>query len=188
MVGLLLSGLAMQIMTYSRPASSCEHHCSHLWEEAAINEPIDYYHGEKVGVGMCICTDVYKKALAHIQSGNYTVKDHVDVEIDLIKENFTHPVLQKEILDENLPNIMDHITGDMLKKAEKDIIEILEDLPSVEDMKKWLHMVGGLTTLSEIGLDESLRPLTLRLSPYVRRRISFMRLLKFYSFYEEIIN
>ena len=35
---------------------------SHLWEMSAINEPIDFYHGEKVGVGLCLATAVYKKA------------------------------------------------------------------------------------------------------------------------------
>lgn len=61
MYGLLLSGIAMQMIGNSRPASGAEHHMSHLWEMAAISEPIDYYHGEKVGVGLCLATEVYKK-------------------------------------------------------------------------------------------------------------------------------
>ena len=187
MYGLLLSGLAMQIMTYSRPASGCEHHCSHLWEEAAINEPIDYLHGEKVGVGLCITSAVYKKALAKLKEGNYTVKDHMDVEVDFIKEHFKNPVLQAEILKENKDNVMAGITGQQLKDHEADIIKILEELPSAEQEISWLKQVHGLTTLPEIGLDESLRPLTLKLSPYVRHRLTFMRLLKFYSFYDEIV-
>ena len=48
MYGLLLSGIAMQMIGNSRPASGAEHHMSHLWEMSAINEPIDFYHGEKV--------------------------------------------------------------------------------------------------------------------------------------------
>lgn len=187
MYGLLLSGLAMQIITYSRPASGCEHHCSHLWEEAAINEPIDFYHGEKVGVGLVICAAAYKKALAKLKEGNYTVKDHMDVEVDFIKEHFKNPVLQEEILKENDPNIMADITGDMVKSKEKEFIEILEDLPSSEEITEWLKKVNGVTSLPEISLDEDLRPLTLKLSPYVRKRLSLMRLLKFYDFYEEIV-
>ena len=187
MYGLLLSGLAMQIMTYSRPASGCEHHCSHLWEEAAINEPIDYLHGEKVGVGLCITSAVYKKALEKLKEGNYTVKDHMDVEVDFIKEHFKNPVLQAEILKENEDNVMAGITGQQLKEHEADIIKILEDLPSAKQEINWLKQVHGLTTLSEIGLDENLRTLTLKLSPYVRHRLTFMRLIKFYSFYHEIV-
>ena len=187
MYGLLLSGLAMQIITYSRPASGCEHHCSHLWEEAAINEPIDFYHGEKVGVGLVICSAAYKKALEKLKEGNYSVKDHVDVEVDFIKENFKHPVLQEEILKENDPNIMEDITGELVKSKEKEIIEILEDLPSSEEIAGWLKKVNGVTSLPEISLDENLRTLTLKLSPYVRKRLSFMRLLKFYDFYEDVV-
>ena len=41
--------------------------------------------------------------------------------------------------------------------------------------------------ITDLTLPESLRPLTLKLSPYVRQRLTFMRLLKFYDFYDEII-
>lgn len=33
-------------------ASGAEHHMAHFWEMAVINEEIDAYHGEKVGVGL----------------------------------------------------------------------------------------------------------------------------------------
>ncbi len=187
MYGLLMSGLAMQLMGYSRPASCCEHHCSHLWEEAAINEPIDFYHGEKVGVGMIICTQVYKKALSYLKRGDYTLHASVDVEFDLIKDNFKNEILQEEILKENEPNIMENITGKMLKDRESDIISILETLPNVTTMMEWINKVNGCTSMNDIGLSEDLRPLTLKLSPYVRKRLSFMRLLKFYDFYNAVI-
>lgn len=187
MYGLLLSGLAMQIITYSRPASGCEHHCSHLWEEAAINEPIDYYHGEKVGVGMILCAEVYKKALERLKTKAYTVQDHVEVETELICQCFQNPVLQEEILKENTPNILQDVNGQMLKEKEAEIIQILEELPTPQEMTQWMKKVNGATNLSEIDLDENLKSLTLRVSPYVRKRITFMRLIKFYSFYEEII-
>ena len=61
MYGLLLSGIAMQMIGNSRPASGAEHHMSHLWEMAAISEPIDYYHGEKVGVGLCLAMKSIKR-------------------------------------------------------------------------------------------------------------------------------
>lgn len=56
MYALLLSGLAMQMVGNSRPASGAEHHISHLWEMEVINEPVDAYHGEKVSIGLMIAT------------------------------------------------------------------------------------------------------------------------------------
>lgn len=186
MYGLLLSGIAMQMIGNSRPASGAEHHMSHLWEMAAISEPIDYYHGEKVGVGLCLATEVYKKAEAYIRKGTYHVKDHMDVQVDFIKQNITKPALQEEILKENTPNLMENITGTQIKEKEAEILEILAQLPSAEDIKTMMKKVNGLTTMKELELDESIKGLTLKLSPYVRQRLTFMRLLKFYDFYDEI--
>lgn len=185
MYGLLLSGLAMQMIGNSRPASGAEHHMSHLWEMATINEPIDYYHGEKVGVGLCLATAVYKKAETKIREGTYTVKDHLDVETDFIKEHVKE-VLQEEILKENTPNLMDTIKGSDIKAHETELLEILSELPDYETMISYMKKVHGLTSMKELDLNEDLQPLTLRLSPYVRQRLTFMRLLKFYDFYDEI--
>lgn len=176
----------MQMIGNSRPASGAEHHCSHLWEMATINEPIDFYHGEKVGVGLCMVSAVYKKALAKIKSGNYTVKDHMDVETDFIKKYFKESLVDS-ILEENTPNIMADINGDLLKSKEAEIIAILEELPSSEQIIGWMNKVHAFTKITDLTLPESLRPLTLKLSPYVRQRLTFMRLLKFYDFYDEII-
>ena len=60
MYGLLLSGLAMQMTGHSRPASGAEHHMAHFWEMAVINDEIDAYHGEKVGVGLIQVSDIYQ--------------------------------------------------------------------------------------------------------------------------------
>lgn len=186
MYGLLLSGIAMQMIGNSRPASGSEHHMSHLWEMASINEPIDYYHGEKVGVGLCLATEVYKKAEANIRSGNYQVKDTMDVETAFIKEHFTKPALQEEILKENTPNILADIKGTLLKEKEAEILAVLSEMPDADEIIEMMKKVQGLTTMNELKLDEGLKSTTLRLSPYVRQRLTFMRLLKFYDFYDEI--
>ena len=140
---------------------------SHLWEMSAINEPIDFYHGEKVGVGLCLATAVYKKAEQKLRAKDYQVKAHMELETEFIKANITNPVLQEEILKENTPNLLANITGDMLKEKEADILAIL-------------------ATMQELTLAEALKTTTQRLSPYVRQRLTFMRLLKFYDFYDEI--
>lgn len=57
---LVLTGMAMSFVGYSRPASGCEHHLSHYWEMKFIMEgkkPI--LHGTKVGVGMITALKLY---------------------------------------------------------------------------------------------------------------------------------
>ena len=51
-----------------------------------------------------------------------------------------------------------------------------------------INKVEGVKSLEDLGFDESYQAKTAELSPYVRARITFMRLLKFYDFYEEVIS
>lgn len=186
MYGLLLSGIAMQMIGNSRPASGAEHHMSHLWEMCAINEPIDYYHGEKVGVGLCMAVAIYKEAEQRIRKGNYTVKEHMDVETGFINEHVIAPTLQEEMLKENTPNLLEQIPGSSILDKEQEILAVLAELPDYETIVSYMKKVDGRTTMKELSLDEAKKSLTLRLSPYVRQRLTFMRLLKFYDFYDEL--
>ena len=45
-------------------------------------------------------------------------------------------------------------------------------------MRTWLKQVGGKTTLAEIGLEERLKEPSLAAAPYVRNRLTLLRLIK----------
>ncbi|PYI56242.1 iron-containing alcohol dehydrogenase [Paenibacillus flagellatus] len=62
--GLVLSGLAMQMIGHSRPASGSEHHLSHYWEmkHFAEGHRTDL-HGIKVGVATPIVLKLYERLL-----------------------------------------------------------------------------------------------------------------------------
>jgi glycerol-1-phosphate dehydrogenase [NAD(P)+] len=64
--GLVLSGLAMQAHSSSRPASGAEHQFSHLWEMEGLGHerrpPLS--HGFKVGVGTVAVAALYERLLA----------------------------------------------------------------------------------------------------------------------------
>jgi glycerol-1-phosphate dehydrogenase [NAD(P)+] len=63
--GLVLSGLAMQAHSSSRPASGAEHQFSHLWEMEGLGHdrrpPLS--HGFKVGVGTVAVAALYERLL-----------------------------------------------------------------------------------------------------------------------------
>jgi glycerol-1-phosphate dehydrogenase [NAD(P)+] len=66
--GLVMSGLAMQATSSSRPASGAEHQFSHLWEMEGLGEsPPDgeppLSHGFKVGLGTVSIAALYERVL-----------------------------------------------------------------------------------------------------------------------------
>jgi len=64
--GLVMSGLAMQAASSSRPASGAEHQFSHLWEMEGLghdDEP-PLSHGFKVGLGSISTSALYERVLA----------------------------------------------------------------------------------------------------------------------------
>ena len=187
MYGLLLSGLAMQMTGNSRPASGAEHHMSHLWEMEVFNDFIDFYHGEKVGVGFVLTSKIYHKGAEYLQN-NVTVKEKMPLEEELIKTYITKPEMLESIIEENTPNILEQFNSQNLIKYKDQIIEIIKEIPMEEDIITMIKKVNGVSSLEDLGLDQSYQAKTAKLSPYVRARITFMRLLKFFDFYEEVIS
>lgn len=188
MYGLLLSGLAMQMTGNSRPASGAEHHMSHLWEMEVINDTIDFYHGEKVGVGLVLASKIYHKAAEKIAEGKFTVKGEMPVEKNLIAEYFKKPEMKESILEENEVNVLDAIDTNKFFDKKKEIVEIIRAIPTAEELTDMISQVKGVKSLADLGFDESYQEKTAKLSPYVRRRLTFMRALKFFDFYEEVIS
>lgn len=178
MCALLLSGLAMQMTGNSRPASGAEHHISHLLEMSIINEPIDALHGEKVSVGLILVLEYYEKIKNAIREGRCKVIDGRDIETELLKETFGKKGKYQEALEENTPNIMEDIDLAQLEEKLEAVADELEKLPNAEKMRQKLAQAGCITTLKELGIAEELKDLILRLSPYVRRRLTLMRLSK----------
>jgi len=188
MYGLLLSGLAMQMTGNSRPASGAEHHMSHLWEMEVINDYIDYYHGEKVGVGLVLASKIYHEAAKKMEAGEFSVKETMPVEEELIKTYFDRkPGMLESIEKENTPNLLDGVDSSKKKKKKEEIIEIIRAIPTAGEIMDMLNEVGGVNSLEDLGFDAGYQEKTARLSPYVRARLTFMRALKFFDFYEEVI-
>lgn len=64
--GLIMAGMAMQMMHSSRPASGAEHQFSHLWEMEGLGidvKPRRLSHGFKVGIGTICVSALYERLL-----------------------------------------------------------------------------------------------------------------------------
>jgi len=181
MYGLILSGLAMQMIGNSRPASGAEHHLSHLWEMEAINRHVDAYHGEKVGVGLKAAADIYHRLAAYIESGKCGLSDYDGIERELL-DCFAKPDVRQQIEEENAVDPLGEVDRKVLADRLQEFAEVLREVPSGDEIAALLRKAGAPVTMEDIGLSETLIPLSAKLSPYVRRRLTCMRLLKLTDF------
>ena len=178
MYALILSGLAMQIIGNSRPASGAEHHMSHLWEMEVINKHLDAYHGEKVSVGLILVMEEYKKIKKSIENGRCRVKKYYGLEEDMLKEVFKSREMYDSIMKENTPDPLLNVNKVILQNRLESIAEILEKLPTLDFVKNTLKRAKAVTTLEEIGLSNDIKQNSIRVSPYVRSRLTLMRISK----------
>lgn len=186
MYALILSGVAVQMTGSSRPASCAEHHVSHLWESELINGPMDALHGEMVSVGALLVLREYKRIAKAISRGRCYVKNfEPEADEALLKEVFGKKGLLDGIQRENTPEPLLEIHPSRLESALPEIEEILDELPDEEDFLYMLEKAGCKSSLQEIGLDDSVTDLSLRLAPYTRRRLSLLRLSKMLEIVEE---
>lgn len=178
MYALILSGLAMQIIGNSRPASGAEHHMFHLWEMEVINKHLDAYHGEKVSVGLILVMEEYKKIKKSIENGRCRVKKYYGLEEDILKEVFKSREMYDSIMKENTPDPLLNVNKVILQNRLESIAEILEKLPTLDFVKNTLKRAKAVTTLEEIGLSNDIKQNSIRVSPYVRNRLTLMRISK----------
>ena len=178
MYALIISGLAMQIIGNSRPASGAEHHMSHLWEMEVINKHLDAYHGEKVSVGLILVMEEYKKIKKSIENGRCRVKKYYGLEEDMLKEVFKSREMYDSIMKENTPDPLLNVNKVILQNRLESIAEILEKLPTLDFVKDTLKRAKAVTTLEEIGLSNDVKQNSIRVSPYVRNRLTLMRISK----------
>ncbi len=180
MYALLLSGIAMQMMGNSRPASGAEHHFSHLWEMHVINEPIDAYHGEKVGVGLLNCCTIYYSLADAIENNRVRIRPSSGIETDLLDR-----CLPKELADdmkkENTPYPLDAIDPAQLEAKLPVIAELIRTLPTPEEVYNLLREAGAPALMEEIGLDSKLTALSAALAPYIRSRLTLLKLTKLFD-------
>ena len=180
MYALLLSGLCMQMVESPRPVSGAEHMVSHLWDLNVLNEKTNALHGEQVGLGLLIVTDYYKKLGYAIRHKKVTVKSETakGLEMSLLEHTFGKKGLLEGILTENTPNPLEDIDLEELEEQLPEIEDLIDDLPDADDMYAKLHDAGCVHEISSLGIEKEKAELTLQSSPYVRNRLTLLRLSK----------
>ena len=174
--GLLMSGLAMQMLGTSRPASGGEHHISHLieTEPETLRVHSDALHGEKVGVGTVLTSAEYHR-LAKVEDIAAHVLPYAPIEQEHLREFFgeaLYPVAKRE----NEKECLAAVTEEDIVKAWPEIRQIIAQIPMADQIEQLLIDLGAKHCLSDLGIEEGKRRTILDHSPLIRNRLTLMRM------------
>lgn len=169
---LLKTGLGMSFAQNSRPASGAEHVIAHLIECFELMEDKEpNFHGEDVGV----CTLAMLKYYNELASHESIKAKREELDWDAIYETFGE--MADDIRAQNTPTtVTDGVDPEYLEECWPKIREIIRSVPSYEECLEIMKRAGCKTTLEEIGKSEELFNKCVRYSPFMRRRLTLLRL------------
>ena len=172
---LVMSGIAMQMMGNSRPASGAEHHISHMieMEAAALKTASSALHGEKAGVGAVLAAGEYRR-LAEIEDIGGRLKSYRRLAEEEITAVYG-PSLAPAIIRENREDCLAGVTPDLLAEKWPELRAIAARLPEEGEISAILSGLGAKRSLADIGIPEDKKELLLDWSPLVRNRLTLMR-------------
>lgn len=169
---LLMTGIAMSFTKNSRPASGSEHIIAHLIE--CLQLPmgiIPNFHGEDVGV----CTLAMLKFYNELAANETVDSDREQIDWDRVYDVYGN--MSDEIRKLNFPtNIVDDVDPECIKKHWHLIREAVYSVPSYEDCRNAMIKAGCKITTEDIGKDPDFFNLCVNYSPYMRRRLTLLRL------------
>ena len=181
---LIMSGIAMQMMGNSRPASGAEHHISHMIEMQPEAFPVRFpaMHGEKTGVGSLIAVREYKR-LAKIEDITPYITDYAPIPEEHFRKFFGER-LADSLIKENENDCLAKVSREKLSASWGELRHIIDELPTEEYLYRLLEMLDAKRDLASIGVEESELSVLLKNSPLVRNRLTLMRTRRMMKIYE----
>jgi glycerol-1-phosphate dehydrogenase [NAD(P)+] len=189
--GLIMSGLAMQAASSSRPASGAEHQFSHLWEmEGLGQDPADgsppLSHGFKVGLGTVSIAALYERLLErdlaalNVEAAVAAWPTWEQAE-RRVRAAHTAPGLADAAVQEtrakyiDAPRLRERLT--LLTERWPDVRDRLrEQLSPAAELREQLQAAGCPTSPDAIGLTAERLHDTYRRAQMIRRRFTVLDL------------
>jgi glycerol-1-phosphate dehydrogenase [NAD(P)+] len=189
--GLVMSGLAMQAASSSRPASGAEHQFSHLWEMEGLGEDPErdeppLSHGFKVGVGTVSIAALYERvldrdlaqldieAVVRAWSPREEVERRVRAALAAtgLDEAAVEETRAKHPHADELTRRLELLTGRWSDLRDR----LREQLIPAHHTRALLQEAGCPTTPGEIGLSADRFKATYRRAQMIRRRYTILDL------------
>ena len=186
--GLVMSGLAMQSASSSRPASGAEHQFSHLWEMEGLGQDDDppLSHGFKVGLGSISSSALYERVLDRDLSSldldaAVAAWPEWDETERRVRAAHTTPGLDEAAVEETRAKYVGHDELrerlGLLRERWPELRERLaEQLLPAAEVRDRLRAAGAPTSPAEIGLDAAALRDTYRRARMIRRRFTVLDL------------
>ena len=169
---LLKTGIGMIFSQNSRPASGSEHIISHLIECVQLRDGIlPNFHGEDIGVCTLEMLKYYNELAEH--KTIKTKKENVDWD-DVYK---FYGSMADNVKKLNFPhNVVDDVDKDVLRERWGDIVNIIHSVPDYNSVKEAMVKAHCKITVDDIGKDKTLFDNCVKYSPYMRHRLTLLRL------------
>ena len=169
---LLMTGLGMSFAQNSRPASGCEHVVAHLIECFELLEGKEpNLHGEDVGVATLEMLKLYSDMAKHEKiRGKRESVDWEDVYA-------TFGPMADDVRKLNEPKtVADEVDPKYLEDNWQKVRDIIASVPSYEDCLEKMTLAGCKLTVSDIGKSQDLFDKCVKYSPYMRYRLTLLRI------------
>ena len=181
MEGLILSGIAIQLMGNSRPASGAEHHVSHYLEMTdALTHREGRLHGDKVGVGTLMVMRFYQRFFSAEMPQEMSLETFEQWEAGM---RASYGALAQDIMDTskhlhpplaNWPQQKQLLTAHWAQYVQK-----AQALVQNHDLyAQSLHNAGGPISMPEMEYTKQEMLSVLIYSKEVRERFTIMRLIE----------
>ena len=183
--GLVISGAAMQYAGTTRPASGGEHYLSHVWDMRGLSfgTPLSL-HGLQCAVGTLETVKLYEKLLASEPNYEKAVAYVQEFRYDEWAETL------RQFIGRGAENMiaLEAKEGKYDQKRHKKRLEILlahwdeittivrEELPTSAELEKFYSALQLPKTLSDIGLDNRILPLSFQATRDIRDKYVLSRI------------
>lgn len=186
MDGMVLAGMAMNYATISRPASGMEHYISHIFDMQGVEfgNPIEL-HGIQCGIATVEALKLYEKirsiqmpnrekALAHARSFSLETWNR------FLREKLgksAEAMIELEEKEGKYDTKKHEKRLDMILQNWNEILKIIKELPSANEVESMLRSIGAPTTFEEIGFSTEAKRDAIRMSKDIRDKYVGTRLL-----------
>ncbi len=183
--GLIISGNAMEYAGLSRPASGGEHYISHVWDMRglAYGTKVDL-HGIQCAIGTRYTVKIYeqiKKMIPDVKKArDYAESFDVNDWNRQLREfvgGGAEAMIALEVKEQKYSVQKHRERIAFIAENWDKILKIIdEELPTLKEIEKILDTIKAPKTASEIGIDESILPLTFKASKDIRDKYVLPRL------------
>ena len=169
---LLLTGIGMSFTKNSRPASGSEHIIGHLIECIELRDnKIPNFHGEDIGV----CTLEMLRFYGELAEKDCVSAHREQVDWDDVYSFYGS--MSEDVRKVNTPDtVTDLVSPRDIEEKWQQIRDVIRSVPDEKTVRAAMESAGCRLTVSDIGKSDELFSSCVRYSPYMRRRLTLLRM------------